>query len=209
MQNITDNYVSEKPLTEDEYYRKELARESERDRYFWERHQPLTDINLEKYDNEKGLAAWISSEYKIDPINAEQSINLARQKIRNYVYRKRYPLIAKARRYRQLKKKLTKREKRELKKQLPLAKAEIKKLNLVLSLIIRNGSNRQQSILELAQTFSRMQNGTTTKAAPNSSKSTIRSVKNQTTKETSNFSSSAWLYWLKWIKKFSKKRLFD
>ena len=190
MQNLTDNYVSEKPLPEDEYYKKELIRESRNDRYFWERHQQLTDINLERYDNEKGLAAWISSQYAIDPVNAEQSIHLARQKIRDFVYRKRYPLIAKSRKYKKLKRRLPKREKRELKKQFPLARTEIKKLNLVLSLIIRNGSNRQKSILEMVQTFSRKQNGTTTKVAQSSSKSVVRSVKKEATKKTSNFSSS-------------------
>ena len=174
MQNLTDPYISEKPLKEDEYYRKELALESERDRYFWERHQPLTDINLEKYDNEKGLAAWISSEYKIDPINAEQSIRLAKKKIRDYVEYHRYPLIYKRRHH----KKLTKREKRQLKKQLPLARAEIRELTLVLSLIIKNGSNRQQSIIDLMKThYSYIQNCATTEHAQRSLKSTTRSVK--------------------------------
>ena len=53
MQNLNDPYISEKPLPEDEYYRKELIRESRNDRYFWERHQQLTDINLERYDKVK------------------------------------------------------------------------------------------------------------------------------------------------------------
>ena len=174
MQNLTDNYVSEKPLTEDEYYKKELIRESRNDRYFWERHQQLTDINLERYDNEKGLAAWISSQYAIDPVNAEQSIRLAKKKIRDYVEYHRYPLIYKRRHH----KKLTKREKRQLKKQLPLARAEIRELTLVLSLIIKNGSNRQQSIIDLMKTPSLGARAfATTEHARNSSKSTTKNVK--------------------------------
>lgn len=175
MQNITDPYISEKPLKEDEYYRQELIRESRNDRYFWDCYQQLTDINLERYDNEKGLAAWISSQYAIDPVNAEQSIRLAKKKIRDYVERHRYPLIDKLKRKR---KKLTKREKRELKRQLPLARAEIRELTLVLSLIIKNGSNRQQSIIDLMKTPScgEIKRGISS-GAPNSSKSTARKTK--------------------------------
>ena len=185
MQNLNDPYISEKPLSEDEYYRQELIRESRNDRYFWERHQQLTDINLERYDNEKGLAAWISSQYAIDPVNAEQSIRLAKQKIHDAVERK-YPLIRKARRYRKLKKKLTKREKRELKRQLPLAKAEIRELNLVLSLIIKNGSNRHESIMALMRTpYSGgiARKSDTTEPVQNSSKSTAKRQKSMTHKK--------------------------